>query len=283
MTLCGLSEEWAEALLWKPELTLGANNRMARAKGDIKPTYGSTSGSRPRAPTRDELEAHRKLHRPGSTISDVILGGQDGIVNVLGVVLGVAAASGDSRIIIAAALATTFAESLSMAAVAYTSTLADRDFYEGQVEREKEHIRKFASIEREEIRQIYQAKGFAGKQLDEIVDTITSDEERWVDVMMAEELKVSPVERRGLLKTAIIVGLAAVIGSLIPVAPFFGLSVWMATWGSIALAGASLFAVGAYKSSVLSIGTWWKSGLQMLIIGLVTALVSYGIGLFVVG
>lgn len=218
----------------------------------------------------------------GSRISDVILGGQDGIVNVLGVVLGVAAASGNSRIIIAAALATTFAESLSMAAVAYTSTLADRDFYKGQVEREKEHIRKFSAIEREEIRRIYGAKGFTGKQLDEIVDTITSDEQRWVDVMLAEELKVSPVEERGLLKTAVIVGFAAVIGSLIPVAPFFGLPVWTAAWGAIALAGASLFAVGAYKSSVLGVGIWWRSGLQMLVIGLVTALVSYAIGALVV-
>jgi len=244
-------------------------------------TEKSKTASRWRVPTPADLEAHRRLHRQGSAISDIILGGQDGIVNVLGVVLGVAAASGDSRIIIAAALATTFAESLSMAAVAYTSTLADRDFYKGQVEREKEHIRKFATIEREEIRQIYQAKGFTGNQLDEIVDTITSDEERWVDVMMAEELKVAPVAEKGLLKTALIVGLAAVLGSLIPVAPFFGMPIWTAVWGSVAAAGASLFVVGAYKASVLRVGTWWKSGLQMLVIGLVTALVSYAIGVLI--
>ncbi len=210
-------------------------------------------------------------------MSDVILGGQDGIVNVLGVVLGVAAASGDSRIIVAAALATTFAESLSMAAVAYTSSLADRDFYQSQVEREKDHIRKFSAIEREEIRRIYEAKGFTGKQLDEIVDTITSDEQRWVDVMLAEELKVAPVHKTGLLKTAVIVGFAAVVGSLIPVLPFFGLPIWVAIWSSIIVAGASLFVVGAYKASV-TVGIWWRSGLQMLGIGLVTALVSYAIG-----
>ena len=256
---------------------------MSQTEKNTSSTEGTKATSFRRVPSKEDLEAHRRLHRPGSTISDVILGGQDGIVNVLGVVLGVAAASGDSRIIIAAALATTFAESLSMAAVAYTSTLADRDFYKGQVEREKEHIRKFATIEREEIRQIYQAKGFTGKQLDEIVDTITSDEERWVDVMMAEELKVAPVEEKGLLKTALIVGLAAIIGSLIPVAPFFGFPIWIAAWASIGFAGASLFAVGSYKSNVLGVGVWWKSGLQMLAIGLVTALVSYAIGIFVVG
>ncbi|MGA8903654.1 MAG: VIT1/CCC1 transporter family protein [Candidatus Bathyarchaeia archaeon] len=232
-------------------------------------------------PTSEDLEAHKKLHRMGSRLSDVILGGQDGIVNILGVVLGVTAASGNSKLIIAAALATTFAESLSMGAVAYTSNLADKDFYESQVEREKDHIRRFSDIEREEIRRIYEAKGFTGKQLDEIVDTITADEERWVGVMLAEELKVSPVEKSGLVKTAVIVGFAAVIGSLIPVAPFLGLPVWTAVWGSIALAGASLFIVGAYKARV-TVGVWWKSGLQMLGIGLVTALVSYIIGAAVV-
>jgi VIT1/CCC1 family predicted Fe2+/Mn2+ transporter len=210
-------------------------------------------------------------------LSDVILGGQDGIVNILGLVLGVAAASGSPKIIIAAALSTTFAESLSMAAVSYTSTQADRDYYNGQVEREKDHIQRFTDIEREEIRRIYELKGFSGKQLDDIVYTITSDVKRWVDVMLAEELKISPVEEGGLLRTAGIVGIAAIIGSLIPVIPFFGLPIWVAMWASIVLAGASLFIVGAYKAKV-TVGVWWKSGLQLLGIGLVTALIGYAIG-----
>jgi len=237
----------------------------------------SLSRVKSRPATADELEAHKKLHRVGTRLSDVILGGQDGIVNVLGLVLGVAAASGSPRIIIAAALSTTFAESLSMAAVSFTSTQADRDYYEGQVELEKEHIRKFTDIEREEIRRIYELKGFSGKQLDEIVHTITSDVRRWIDVMMAEELKISPVEKGGALRSAGIVGIAAIIGSLKPVAPFFGLPVWAAVAGSISLAGVSLFIVGAYKAKV-TVGVWWKAGLQLLGIGLVTALVGYAIG-----
>ena len=224
-----------------------------------------------------DLEAHKRLHRAGARLSDVILGGQDGIVNILGLVLGVAAASGSPRIIIAAALSTTFAESLSMAAVSYTSSQADRDYYKGQVEREKDHIQRFSDIEREEIRRIYQLKGFSGKQLDDIVQTITADVNRWVDVMMAEELKISPVEEGGLLRSAGIVGIAAIIGSLIPVVPFFGLPVWVAVWGSVAVAAASLFIVGAYKAKA-TVGVWWKSGLQLLCIGLVTALIGYAIG-----
>ena len=234
-----------------------------------------------RRATAADLEAHRRLHRAGSRLSDVILGGQDGIVNILGLVLGVSAALGSPRIIIAAALSTTFAESLSMAAVSYTSTQADRDYYRGQVEREKDHIQRFTDIEREEIRRIYQLKGFSGERLEDIVHTITSDVNRWVEVMLAEELKISPVETSGLIRGAGIVGIAAVVGSLIPVIPFFGLPVWLAIWGSIALAGASLFVVGAYKARV-TVGTWWKSGLQLLCIGLVTALIGYAIGAAVV-
>jgi len=223
------------------------------------------------------LEAHKKLHRVGTRLGDVILGGQDGIVNVLGLVLGVAAASGSPRIIIAAALSTTFAESLSMAAVSYTSTQANRDYYEGQVKLEKDHIRKFTDIEREEIRRIYQEKGFSGIQLDDVVRTITADVNRWVGVMMAEELKITPVEEGGALRSACIVGIAAIIGSLIPVFPFFGLPVWLAIGGSMFLAGLSLFVVGAYKAKV-TVGVWWKAGLQLLAIGLVTAIVGYAIG-----
>src|SRR5512144_1043384 len=79
-------------------------------------------------------------HRRASSLSDIILGGQDGLVNVLGVILGVAAATHDVRIVLVAGLAAAFAESVSMGAVAFTSTLADADFYESERAREYRHI-----------------------------------------------------------------------------------------------------------------------------------------------
>src|SRR5512134_3619712 len=93
----------------------------------------------------------RDPHRQASALSDIILGGQDGLVNVLGVVLGVAAATSDPHIVLVAGLAATFAESVSMGAVAYTSTMADADFYESEREREHRHIREMPHLERDEI------------------------------------------------------------------------------------------------------------------------------------
>ena len=93
----------------------------------------------------------RDPHRQASALSDTILGGQDGLVNVLGVILGVAAATSDPHIILVAGLAATFAESVSMGAVAYTSTMADADFYESEREREFRHIREMPHLERDEL------------------------------------------------------------------------------------------------------------------------------------
>src|SRR5512137_1022737 len=92
-------------------------------------------------------------HRRASALADIILGGQDGLVNVLGVILGVAAATSDPRIVLVAGLAATFAESVSMGAVAYTSTLADADYYEAERAREFRHINEVPHLETNEIRE----------------------------------------------------------------------------------------------------------------------------------
>ena len=93
--------------------------------------------------------AIKKVETPQKiSLSDVILGGQDGLVNVLGVILGVAAASSDPRIVIAAGLAATFAESVSMGAVAYTSNLADAALYESERAREYRHIQEIPKLEK---------------------------------------------------------------------------------------------------------------------------------------
>ena len=106
-------------------------------------------------------------HRHTSALADVILGGQDGLVNVLGIILGIAAATSDSRIVLVAGLAATFAESISMAAVAYTATLAETSHYESEREREYRHIRMVPAVEKEEVRAIYQQKGVEGDLLDQ--------------------------------------------------------------------------------------------------------------------
>ncbi len=223
-------------------------------------------------------EDNRDPHRQASALSDIILGGQDGLVNVLGVILGVAAATNDPRIVLVAGLAATFAESVSMGAVAYTSTMADADFYESEREREYRHIREMPHLERAEVRTIYSEKGFKGKLLERIVDTITANQDVWVAAMMAEEHQLTPVDRTHALRVAIVVGVSAVVGSLIPLVPFILLPVGTSIWISILGTALVLYSVGAYKART-TVGRPWKSGLEMALIGTVSALVGYAIGL----
>lgn len=214
---------------------------------------------------------------PKTSLSDIILGGQDGLVNVLGVILGVAAASNDLRIVIAGGLAATFAESISMGAVAYTSTLADRDFYLSEIEREKREIRDMPHVEQQEIEDIFARWGFKDELLNEAVAQVMEDEQAWVDVMMHNELKLTPVDSSAALRSAVVVGLSAIIGSLIPLAPFFFLPIAASIPLSILLTAVTLFGAGAYKART-TVGHPGRSGVQMAIIGTVSALAGYLVG-----
>ena len=231
-----------------------------------------------RATGSNMKSAHgHKQHRKNNSLRDVILGGQDGLVNMLGIALGVVAAGGSNRVLVVTGIAAAITESISMGAVAYTSFGSERDFYLAEKETEQSEISSDPEEEREEIRGIYATKGFSGQLLDDVVSTITSNRETWVSTMMDEELHIQPIEEQSLLRSSVIVTVATLIGHLIPLVPFLAVTGTPAVVAAIVLSGVTLFAVGAYSAKTL-IGDWRKSGLQMLIIGLGAAALGFVIG-----
>ena len=221
---------------------------------------------------------HHEAHLTSFNLPEIILGGQDGLVNVLGVILGVAAATVSSKIIIVAGLAATFAESVSMAAVAYTSKTAEADYYQSELERERWEIEHIPEGEREEIRALYENYGFKGKVLDEIVSRITSDNKIWLKVMMEQELKLEPVDRKQALPAAFVVGISALVGSFIPLTAFFFLTVRSAIIVSLIISSVTLFVVGYYKAKQTLGRHLFKQGVEMAIIGMASAAVGYLVG-----
>jgi len=122
----------------------------------------------------------------------------------------------------------------------------------------------------------------AGLVLERVVKEITSDKKVWVDVMMRDELHLTPASSSGAVRRAFVTGFSTLIGSLIPLIPFllvplFGISVTAATIMAVPLCAVVLFAVGAYKAITL-VGDWRVRGLQMTVIGMVSAAAGYGIG-----
>jgi predicted membrane protein (TIGR00267 family) len=98
-----------------------------------------------------------------------------------------------------------------------------------------------------------------------------------VAVMMAEEHQLQPVDRSKALKAALVVGGAAIIGSLVPLVPFAFLPVSLSMLVSVVVTALVLFGVGSYKARI-TVGRPWKSGLEMAVIGTISALVGYAVG-----
>lgn len=228
----------------------------------------------------EQSRYHREQdpHTENPKLADVVLGGQDGLVNVLGVLLGVAVATVNAQVVVTAGLAAAFAESVSMAAVAFTSSRTQGELYESERARELRHITKVPDLEREEVREMYARKGFSGELLERIVQTITQDPQVWVAVMMSEEHGLVPVSRAKALRSAVVVGVSALIGSLIPLVPFFFMTVRPAIGASLLVSSASLFAFG-YLKTRWTVGVPMRGGLELTVIGMASALVGYAIGL----
>lgn len=219
----------------------------------------------------------REHRRRTNWLRDVILGGQDGLVNILGIILGVIAGGGSRAVLLSAGFAAAITESISMGAVGYTSSVAERDYYEAERAREAAEVGADPAWERDELRKIYTRMGFSGEVLDRVVDTITSNRETWVGTIMDQELHLQPVDEPDIFRSAVVITVATLIGHLIPLLPFVWLDRTPAMLAAIALSALVLFGVGVY-SSVTLVGDWRKNGPKMVAIGLGAAAVGFLVG-----
>ncbi|MBS3133779.1 VIT1/CCC1 transporter family protein [Candidatus Woesearchaeota archaeon] len=222
------------------------------------------------------MESHHK--KSGSNMKDVILGGQDGLVNVLGVILAVAVATYDTKIVIIAGLAAAFAESISMAAVAYTSTKAALSYCLSQIKNEEQEIKNNPTVTKKEIYDVYYKKGFKGPLLNQVIKKITSNKQVWLNTLMSEQHCLKEESYKNPLQIAFVVGISAMVGSLIPLMSFFFFDVKTSIIISIIFSALALFVTGAIKAK-LTVGNWLRSGFEILGIGMTAALVGYLIGI----
>jgi vacuolar iron transporter family protein len=223
--------------------------------------------------------ARMEQHPRPTLLSDFILGGQDGLVNVLGILLGLTAAGAKIQIILVAGLAALAAESIAMAAVAYTSTESRRKLYTAEVAREEREMRETPELEREEVREVLREWGYEGAEMEELLHRIEQKPKAWLNIMMAFELKLAPVAEDAPRKSAGVVGSATLMGHLIPLLPFFffGSETRNAAYVAVLLSGIALFLIGWYEAK-LTIGSLWRSAVRMTVIGLASGFAGFLIG-----
>lgn len=221
-----------------------------------------------------------------SYLRDFVFGAMDGTVTTFAVVAGAAGAGLPSGITIILGMANLLADGFSMAAGNYLGTKADSQVVERGRRQEERHIDLEPEGEREEIRQIFAAKGFDGELLEQIVETITHDRRRWVNTMLTEELGLQ-LDPPAPLRAAISTFGAFFVAGLVPLVPFFLPTDWTATarFGISSIATAATFlGIGLAKGYAVRRSPL-ASGLETLAIGCAAAALAYvvGVGLHSLG
>ncbi len=208
-------------------------------------------------------------------LRDWIYGGIDGSVTTFAVVSGVTGARLSTWVILVMGFANLFADGFSMAASNFLGTKAEHEDLQRLEAVENRHIDLEPEGEREEVRQIFQQKGFAGEDLERIVQLVTADRNRWVRTMLTEEYGL-PHEVRSPWIAALSTFSSFLVCGLTPLIPYL-LRLSDALIVSMVMTGAVFFAIGSAKSR-WSTASWWSSGLTTFLVGATAAGLAYAAG-----
>jgi VIT1/CCC1 family predicted Fe2+/Mn2+ transporter/rubrerythrin len=225
------------------------------------------------------LKRERWHGRGGSWVADAIYGANDGLGAVFGIVSGVAGAtSNQQHYILIAGLAGTLASTLSMGAGAYLAAKSEAEVYEAEISRERAEVEENPEEEIEEMSLFYQLQGFTPEESQKMAERLAQQPEQFVQAMAQSELGLSEHRFPNQWTAALSAGISTAIGAFIPIIPFFFSGGVEAVIISFGISLVAHFAVGALKS-LITIRSWWASGLEMTWIGVIVAVVTYGLGL----
>jgi len=245
----------------------------ARALQTMVPQLG------PRTVLDTILKRERWHGRGGSWVADAIYGVNDGLGAVFGIVSGVAGATNNAQhYILISGLAGMIASSLSMGAGAYLAVKSEREVYEAEIAREKEEVEENPEEEIEEMSLFYQLQGFTSEESQKMAERLAEQPEQLVQAMAQSELGLSEHRFPNQWKSSASAAISTAIGAFIPIIPFFFMSGISAVIAAFAISIIAHFAVGAAKS-LITMRSWWASGLEMTMVGVIEAAVTYGLGL----
>ncbi len=212
-----------------------------------------------------------------SYLRDWVYGGIDGSITTFAIVAGVVGADLPVRVVLILGIVNVLADGFSMAAANFSSTRTEIEEYEHKRHMEERHVMLHPEGEREEVRQIFMAKGFTGRELTSAVNVITAERDRWIDTMMTEEHGL-PVIARSPARAAFVTFLAFLFAGLVPIAPF-ALGLPRPVLLSLCMTAIVFFFIGSARSR-WSPRFWWQTGLETLAIGSAAAAVAYVAGDF---
>jgi VIT1/CCC1 family predicted Fe2+/Mn2+ transporter len=206
-----------------------------------------------------------------------VFGVNDGLVSNASLMLGMAGAALDNRIILLSGVAGLLAGAASMGAGEYISMRSQREMFEHQIALEQQELNTYPEEEAEELALIYAARGIAAEDARRLADTLISDPTRALDTLAREELGLNPQELGSAWNAALASFTAFALGAAVPVLPFLWRGAAHSLQISIGLTLVTLFVTGAIASLFTGRSSWW-SGLRMALIGGLAAGVTFLVG-----
>jgi VIT1/CCC1 family predicted Fe2+/Mn2+ transporter len=219
---------------------------------------------------------HRAL-RSGGNLRAAVFGVNDGLVSNASLILGIAGAQPDPKVVLVAGVAGLAAGAFSMAAGEYVSVRSQRELYEHQIGLERDELEQYPEAEAEELALIYAAKGLPSRDASRLARKIVADPAHALDTLAREELGLDPTALGSPWGAATASFAAFAAGAFVPLAPYLFGPGPHALPASLGVSAVALFGIGM----LLSLFTGrhaWLSGLRMLAIGALAGSVTYALG-----
>jgi VIT1/CCC1 family predicted Fe2+/Mn2+ transporter len=214
----------------------------------------------------------------GNALRAAVLGANDGLVSIFSLVMGVAGAELNNKVILVTGFAGLLAGAISMALGEWLSVQSARELYTHQIAIEKQELGAVPEEEAEELALIYEARGVPEDEAQRMAQHIISDPDTALETLAREELNVDPAELGGSAWEAALTSfLLFSLGAIIPIIPYTFLTSTLGIMVSMLFSAVGLFLVGAAITlftgrSVLS------SGFRQVLFGLAAAGVTFAIG-----
>jgi len=229
-----------------------------------------------------DLRAKKGHKSPASWIGDAIYGVNDGLGAIFGIVSGVSGATaGQSQAVLIAGIAGAIASALSMGSGAYLAAKSEREIYEAELQRKREDLESNPEEAIREMTLVYQVKGVPEADARKTAEHLAVDRDKFLKELAAEELNLTEDALSNPMTSAFSGAISTAAGAIIPVIPFFFMHGIPAVIAAAVVSLIAHFAVGAAKT-MITVRSWWSSGLEMTLVGAIEGVVTYLIGLSLV-
>ena len=276
-------------------LNLLESKTAAIATADLQPVVGAPSAAPEPAPgsalnietdgmtMADYVSAATEIDRERWRVArlgrlrEVVFGAQDGLLSTVALVTGVAVAVENQTTVLVAGLAAALPGMLSMATGAFLGSRAEQDVQRGEIEREAQELEENPAEELAELVVLYQREGKTYQEARHLAGEISQDKDLWLRTLVEKELGISPDDTTNPLKDALTMGIAFILGAIVPIMPHFFMEGGPAITISIAAALTGLFILGVGKGRLVQRSPFLQ-GMEILMIGAISAAVGFGLG-----